>query len=125
MTLRLQANRFQANGWFIDEVSACSLSLAPVYRPGITPGSILGIFFLIVGKPRMSKLDEAVKRLDGAADGLEASLAAALARDESSEMVLAELEVAKRDHAALAATTDEVSVKLDTVIGRLKFVLDA
>jgi len=125
MTLRLQANRLQANGWLIDEVSACSLSLVPVYHLGISPGPILGIFFLIVGKLRMSKLDEAVKRLDGATDRLEAALAGALARGGSSEMLVAELEVAKRDHAALAATTDEVSAKLDTVIDRLKFVLDA
>lgn len=73
----------------------------------------------------MSKFDEAVKRLDGAADGLEASLTAALARGESSEMLLAEIEAAKRDYAALAATTDEVSAKLDITIGRLKLVLDA
>ncbi|MDA0340777.1 MAG: hypothetical protein O3B74_04170 [Proteobacteria bacterium] len=73
----------------------------------------------------MSKLDEAIKRLDGAADGLETSLTAALARGGSSEMLVTELAAAKQDYAALAATTDEVSAKLDTAIGRLKFVLDA
>jgi hypothetical protein len=32
MTRHLQANRFQANGWFIDEVLRCSLSSALVSR---------------------------------------------------------------------------------------------
>jgi hypothetical protein len=73
----------------------------------------------------MSKFDEAVKRLDGAADGLEALLAAALAQDGRSDMLMVELEVVKRKYAALAATTDEASATLNTVIGRLKFVLDA
>jgi hypothetical protein len=73
----------------------------------------------------MSKVDEAIKRLDGAVDRLEESLAAALGRGGSSEMLVAELAEAKRDYAALSATTDEVSTKLDTAIGRLKFVLDS
>jgi len=73
----------------------------------------------------MSKFDEAVKRLDGAADGLEALLAAALAQDGRSDMLMVELEVVKRKYAALAATTDGASATLNTVIGRLKFVLDA
>lgn len=73
----------------------------------------------------MSKLDEAIKRLDGAADRLEESLTAALGRGGSSEMLAAELAAAKRDYAALAETTDVVSAKLDTAIGRLKFVLDS
>ena len=69
----------------------------------------------------MSRLDEAVKRLDGAVDRLEESLAAALRRDANSESLASELEAARRDFAALAATTDEVSSKLDHAIGRLKF----
>jgi hypothetical protein len=73
----------------------------------------------------MSKLDETIKRLDGAADRLEHSLTAALGRGGSSEVLAAELEAAKRDYTALASTTDEVSAKLDTAIGRLKFVLDS
>ena len=73
----------------------------------------------------MSKLDEAINRLDVAADRLEASLTAALGRGGSSEMLASELAAAKRDHAALTATTDEVSSKLDATIGRLKFVLDS
>jgi hypothetical protein len=73
----------------------------------------------------MTKVDEAVQRLDGAIDRLEESLTAALGRGGSSEILAAELEAAKRDYATLAATTDEVSAKLDTAIGRLKFVLDS
>jgi hypothetical protein len=92
---------------------------------GISPRSILGIFFLIVGNPCMRKLDEAVKRLDRAADGLEALLTIVLAQGRNSEVLLEELEAMKRDYAVLAATTDEASTKLSTAIGRLKFVLDA
>lgn len=73
----------------------------------------------------MSRLDEAVKRLDGAVDRLEQSLAAALRRDSGDGSLAGELEAARRDYAALAATTDEVSTKLDKAIGRLKFVLDS
>ena len=73
----------------------------------------------------MSKLDETIKRLDGAADRLEHSLTVARSRGGSSEMLAAELEATKRDFKALASTTDAVSAKLDTAIGRLKFVLDS
>jgi hypothetical protein len=73
----------------------------------------------------MKKLDEALKRLDRAADGLEALLNVVLAGAGSSEVLLEELEAVKRDYAALAATTDEASTKLNTAIDRLKFVLDA
>jgi hypothetical protein len=73
----------------------------------------------------MSNLDDAINRLDGSVDRLEASLTAALGRGGSAEMLASELEAAKRDYAALAATTDDVSAKLDTAIGRLKFVLDS
>ena len=73
----------------------------------------------------MNNLDEAIKRLDGAIDRLEESLTAALARGGSSEILVAELAAAKRDYATLALTTDEVGAKLDSAIGRLKFVLDS
>jgi len=72
----------------------------------------------------MTRLDDAIKRLDGAVDKLEDSLADALNRGGSTESLAAELAAAKRDYAELAATTDEVSQKLDATIGRLKFVLD-
>jgi phage shock protein A len=73
----------------------------------------------------MSKLEEAINRLDAASDRLETSLTAALGRGGSAEMLASELAAAKRDYAALTATTDEVSSKLDATIGRLKFVLDS
>jgi len=73
----------------------------------------------------MSQVEEAMTRLDRAVDRLEESLGAALGRGGSSEALAAELAAAKRDYAALAETTDQVSVKLDKAIGRLKFVLDS
>jgi seryl-tRNA synthetase len=72
----------------------------------------------------MNDMEEAVERLDRAVDRLEVSLAAALGRGSSSSALAAELAAAKRDYAALAETTDEVSAKLDKAIGRLKFVLE-
>ena len=71
----------------------------------------------------MKNLDDAIKHLDGSVDRLESSLTAALGRGSSAEMLASELEAAKRDYAALVMTTDEVSAKLDTAIGRLKLVL--
>ena len=73
----------------------------------------------------MSKLDETIERLDGAVDRLEHSLTVALSRGGNLEVLAAELEATKRDYTALASTTDAVSAKLDTAIGRLKFVLDS
>ncbi|MBM85537.1 MAG: hypothetical protein CMM47_05905 [Rhodospirillaceae bacterium] len=72
----------------------------------------------------MIKLDDAITRLEGAVDNVENAFVAALARGGDTEALIAELEAAKRDYAALAATTDEVSEKLDTTISRLKFVLE-
>ena len=72
----------------------------------------------------MRRLDDAVTRLEGAVDSVETAFVAALARGGDKESIAAELKAAKRDYAALAATTDEVSQKLDTTISRLKFVLE-
>ena len=72
----------------------------------------------------MGRLDEAIKRLDAAVDGLENALSETTAGEVDKESLASELEQAKRDYAALASTTDEVNARLDSAIGRLKFVLD-
>lgn len=72
----------------------------------------------------MSRIDDAITRLEDAVESLENACVTVLARGGDAESLAAELEAARSDYAALAATTDEVSQKLDTTIGRLKFVLE-
>ncbi len=72
----------------------------------------------------MGRLDDAIARLDGAVDGIETGVAAALGPDGRSGALAAELAAARRENAALSAAAAEADAGLDRAIGRLKSVLE-
>lgn len=73
----------------------------------------------------MSRLDEAATRLAEAVEKLERVSGETLSADEEVEMLTEELAVAREDYEELSRTTDLVSERLDSAIGRLKFVLES
>lgn len=73
----------------------------------------------------MSRLDEAATRLAEAVEKLERVSGETLSADEEVEMLTEELAVAREDYEELSRTTDQVSERLDSAIGRLKFVLES
>lgn len=72
-----------------------------------------------IGNYKLSKVREALGRLDGAVGRLEAATQGLKGGGDSSRKLQAELETLTQDHAALKKTAGQVAERLDAAIQRL------
>ena len=72
-----------------------------------------------IGNYKLTKVREALGRLDGAVGRLEAATQGLGGSGESSQKLQAELETLSQDHAALKRTAGQVAERLDAAIERL------
>ena len=72
-----------------------------------------------IGNYKLSKVREALGRLDGAVGRLEAATQGLSGGGEASQKLQAELETLTQDHAALKRTAGDVAERLDAAIERL------